>query len=328
MIKYKCSICSNEFENKQKNKNSGKCAKCSRKEYNNRQIEKAKKKYKRHCPECDDVISYPSVTVYEKAVKNKSICRSCSSTKKAQKINLEIEQGLRKNGFFGKKHSSKTIKHLKNKDTSYTQTKEFRKKQSIAHTGEKNNMYGKTFYQIWTEKYGKDIADKKMEELKKKQSINNSGKKNSMYGKPSPKGSGNGWSGWYKNWFFRSLIELSYMINVIEHKKLKWESGENKKYKITYVDYAGHQRNYFPDFIIDSKYMIECKPLKLHSSPKTLAKKEAAEKFCRKNGLKYKLVDIKKIDIGTITYMWKNKEIIFLEKYDKKFVERYYKDTN
>ncbi|MBR4316812.1 MAG: hypothetical protein IKP65_07630 [Alphaproteobacteria bacterium] len=44
-----------------------------------------------------------------------------------------------------------------------------------------------------------------MIELKKKYSEKSKGKNNPMYGKPAPKGSGNGVSGWYKGWFFRSL---------------------------------------------------------------------------------------------------------------------------
>jgi hypothetical protein len=66
----------------------------------------------------------------------------------------------------------------------------------------------------YEELYGKEKANK----MKNNLSILNSGSKNKMYGKPSPQGSGNGWSGWYKGWYFRSLIELSYMVNVIEKK--------------------------------------------------------------------------------------------------------------
>lgn len=50
---------------------------------------------------------------------------------------------------------------------------------------------GKTFEEI----YGKEKAV----ELKEKLSERFSGEGNPMFGKPSPEGSGNGWSGWYKN---------------------------------------------------------------------------------------------------------------------------------
>lgn len=330
MIKHRCIICSNEFERKNKSK-IDKCKKCYNKgyarEYAKRQRKKNKDKYKRQCPKCNKEISYSSTQMYEKAVNKKSICLSCSGRERMQKINLEIEQGLRKNGFFGKHHSVETIKFLKGRDTSYTQTEDFREKQSIANSGEKNNMYGKTVYGVWVEKYGQEVADHKMIEYKKKQSILNSGENNSMYGKPSPQGSGNGWSGWYKGWFFRSIGELSYMVSIIDNKKLKWESGEKKKYKISYIDYAGQKRNYFPDFVIEKKYMVECKPKKLHTSPKTLAKKMAAEKFCKKNNLIYKLRDVKKLSTQKIIELVNNKEIKFTEKYLSKFLE-YIKTNN
>ena len=42
-----------------------------------------------------------------------------------------------------------------------------------------------------------------------------SGEQNPMFGKQTPTGAGNGWSGWYKDWYFRSLGELSYVVNVL-----------------------------------------------------------------------------------------------------------------
>jgi hypothetical protein len=62
--------------------------------------------------------------------------------------------------------------------------------------------------------------------MKKKMSDSISGEKNFWFGKPSPVGSGNGWSGWYKGWYFRSLLELSFMIKVIERFKFSWKSAD------------------------------------------------------------------------------------------------------
>lgn len=93
-------------------------------------------------------------------------------------------------------------------------------------------MFGKTFYDIWVEKYGLEIANQKLIEFKNNRSKSSTGEKNPMFGKTSPTGSGNGWSGWYKDWYFRSINELSFMINVIERFKFTWVSGEKLKYKI------------------------------------------------------------------------------------------------
>jgi hypothetical protein len=46
-------------------------------------------------------------------------------------------------------------------------SEEYRNKMRDSLSGEKNPMFGKTFYDIWVIKYGKDIADKKLEEWHK-----------------------------------------------------------------------------------------------------------------------------------------------------------------
>ena len=41
---------------------------------------------------------------------------------------------------------------------------EYRHKMSASLSGEKNPMHNKTIYEVWSIKYGKEIADKKLEE--------------------------------------------------------------------------------------------------------------------------------------------------------------------
>lgn len=275
------------------------------------------KKYVRKCPNCDKEIVYNYRQSFCKARKLNPWCKQCrakerskdSESKKKLLRNLKIGYG-KDNPFYGKKHSQKTIDLL-------------RKNAKILR-GKDNLSFGKSVYDWWIEKYGKEIADQKMYEYRKKQSIKSSGKNNSMYGKPSPQGSGNGWSGWYNGWYFRSLYELSYMIKVIERFNLKWESGEKKKYLISYVDWNGKQRNYFCDFVINGKYLIECKPKKLHSAISVRSKIKGAEKFCNKNGLKYKLVSPKKLTEEEIKDLYTSGKIKFLERYDKKYREKYF----
>jgi hypothetical protein len=50
-------------------------------------------------------------------------------------------------------------------------------------SGEKNGMFGKSIYDVWLEKYGKDEADKMLIDFKEKCRKNSSGEKNGMFGK-------------------------------------------------------------------------------------------------------------------------------------------------
>lgn len=225
------------------------------------------------------------------------------------------------NPFYGKKHTEDTKKKIiENRDYSKYKTEEFREKISQLNKGNKNPMFRKSFYDVWLLKHGKEVADQKMVQHKKKQSKNSSGEKNPMFGKPAPKNSGNGICGWYKGWFFRSILELSYMIFVIERFNLQWKSAENSEFKVEYT-INGVNRNYFPDFVIENKYVVECKPKKLWTTNSNLTKFEFAEKFYKEKNLKFKVRDIKKIQkeeliklieqgLVTLTNKWKEKILI------------------
>jgi len=205
---------------------------------------------------------------------------------------------------------------------------EMSRKNSFANSGKNNANYGgiwhstppATLYKgkTYDEIYGKEKSDL----IKGKLSIAFSGKNNPMYGKPSPKGSGNGWCGWYKQWFFRSLLELSFLIFYVERFSIKCETAERKKYKIKYIDYDSNERSYFPDFILNDKYLIEIKPKNLKNSFTNIRKMESAIPFCKKNNLIYKIITpIKKLKFKEINQLFNNKQLKFIDKYEKKFIE-------
>jgi hypothetical protein len=141
-----------------------------------------------------------------------------------------------------------------------------------------------------------------------------------MYGKPSPQRSGNGWKGWYNGIFFRSILELSFLVNYVYRFKMKMESGEKAKYAIQYRDYKGVDRTYFPDYIINGKYMVEVKPKKLIKTSLIKAKTKAAIEFCKEHNLKYKIFEPLKIDKQIITTLYNNKEVVFSKKYEERFI--------
>lgn len=285
-------------------------------------------KFFRNCPYCNGVIGYYYLSTYNNGIKTNQTCTSKECRRCRQVENTTGDKNPMfgktgdKNPFFNKKHSELSkekisLSHKKN--IHIYKTEDFRLKMSNVTSGANNPMYGKTVYQCWVKKYGKTIADEKMCEYKKKQSFNNSGCKNSMYGKPAPKKSGNGISGWYKEIYFRSLLELTYIIRIIERYNLKWETGESNVYKIQYTDSNGMIRNYFPDFIINGKYVVECKPKNLCNTPDNKNKANAAIEWCNKHGYKYKIFKTSYIKRPFLLNLIDTGMIVLNKKWDDKY---------
>jgi hypothetical protein len=290
------------------------------------------KEFARNCPKCSKILRYKNKKNLDKANKLNRRCRSCAwknNSKKPEMIQMYKKRSEKYKGsgnpFYGHTHTEESIKKMgENKNYDIYKTKDFRVKISKLTSGKNNPMYGKNCYDVWVEKYGQFEADRRQKELNSVRSKNVSGKKNPMYGRLPPKGSGAGWSGWYKGWFFRSLRELSYMINVIEKKQLKWKSAE-KNINIKYLDYLGNNRTYRPDFLINDKILVEVKPKKLMETPNNRLKKIAAIKFCEDNNLEYKMVDVKIIAKENLIKMHNDNLIRFIDKWESVFQNKYLK---
>lgn len=277
------------------------------------------KEMKRICELCGIEIIYTHRISFWKAKKANKPCTKCirkevSNRPEERLKNSERQRGKRSgeaNPFYNKKHTDETKSKLR--------------KNAKMLFGKDNFMYGKSFYDVWVEKYGKEIADIKLDEFKIKQSKNSSGELNGMFGKPSPTGSGNGWSGWYKGWYFRSILELSYMVNVIERYNIEWKTGET--IHIDYVDESGTKRTYSPDFILNNKYLIECKPKSLINSKNVIIKTEAAKEYCIKNNLTFKIISPIKLNDDKLKNMFMNGEIVPIKRYEEKF-KKYFNLVN
>jgi len=269
--------------------------------------------FKRNCPECGVDIKYSTKYTLRDAIKWNSKCRKCRGKDNFNKMHNKMKSGEIKYGFAGKNHSEESKKRISESTSlAYLEGR-------LDISGKSNPMYGKSNPSPFKGKSLDDIHGKdKAALIRKKLSIASSGKNNAMYGKPSPMGSGNGWSGWYKGWYFRSIKELSYMVLVIERFNIPWENGELKKYEISYT-INGKNRTYRPDFILNYKYMIECKPKSLWNSYEVSIKTKAAIDFCEKNGLVYKLIDPIKLSDDDIKTLRLNNSIKFLDRYEKKF---------
>jgi hypothetical protein len=270
-----------------------------------------------NCKECGKIINFTQRATYRtslKRSKNPGLCSSC------------VKKGDR-NPFFDKKHTKEsmdkmieTSKNSEGRKKYYEKIKSEEYRKYLSEWMKENSpMRGKSQYKIWVEKYGVEIANQKKKEWASK--VGRKGEKSYWFGKTPPYGSGNGWSGWYKGWYFRSLIELTYMVNVIENYSLNWKTGESKEYKITF-EYKGNLKNYFPDFIINDKYMIECKPKNLWKTDLIIHKKIAAEDFCKKNNLIYKIRDIKILSDDEILNLYNSGNLVWIKRYEQKFLNR------
>lgn len=185
----------------------------------------------------------------------------------------------------------------------------------LAVTGSVHPSRGKTYEEI----HGLDKA--KIIKLK----VARHGKDNAQFGKPAYSGSGNGWSGWYKDNYFRSLLELSFIVNYLEKYSVEYVTAESYNFKIPYINYEGKQRNYFADFAT-SDSLIEVKPKSAVNWHTNKFKFQAAEKWCTERGYKFKIFDntmFDQLNTDQLIYMYKDSIIKWLPRYEAKFKEKY-----
>lgn len=219
-----------------------------------------------------------------------------------------------RNPFFGRHHTEETKEKLREIDRSYTKTLEF-------STLVKNSMVGIDtscdLKAIWRARGGDLEVERCENERREKISARMRGAKNPMFGKPRPHG-GNGWKGHYHGWFFRSLHELSYVVNVLEPQGLDWSTAEKKEFEIPWVDWRGTLRTYRADFLVSETRLIECKPRKLHVSPQVVAKQRAAELWCQQRGWQYELVAPPKLTLQQLEALCDNGDVILTDATQKK----------
>jgi endogenous inhibitor of DNA gyrase (YacG/DUF329 family) len=334
--KYKrqCPICNGDvYHSNQKTlnnalKTNNPCRSCSQKISN-----KKPKIFKRNCPECGNEISYMKENTMKNAELKKKICISCK-TKGENNPMYGVHRFGKENPMYGKTVYDVWVQKY-GEEIADQKLLETKKKLSIASSGENNPNYQNKSNgaKAWS-KYGKECKGKTLEEIygkdkanEIKQKISNaaSGENNPMYGKPAPEGSGNGWSGHYKNIYFRSILELHYLIYLIDNN-IKFENGEKRKHVIQY-EMDGINRNYFPDYyLIETQEYIEIKPKALVSSYQNKLKFEAAKE---KLGNKHIILtedNIVKIELEILYNKYINKELIFDKRYIEKF-ENYYKEN-
>lgn len=105
--------------------------------------------------------------------------------------------------------------------------------------------------------------------------------------------------GFYKELFYGSSYELAFLLKE-EHERGSLDHISRFDSSIFYFDKNGVKRNYYPDFLKDGKFLIEIKGYGPWIDLDNLdLKNKSAKQYCKKNGLKFRLVHYK-----DITHFW------------------------
>lgn len=273
-------------------------------------------RYFKECPNCGKEVFFSCRKSCKKSVKENNFCPSCRCLKRDPICYEKTSQALK-----GRPKSKEHKQKLREANLGKKASQATRDKISNRVKGSGNPMYGKNVYDVWVKKYGKEIADEKQQKINIIRSQNALGKNNSMYGKPSPHGSGNGWSGWYKEQYFRSLKELSYM-KYLNDNNIEFRTAETNEFSVKYFD-GGQERTYFPDFyLIETDKIVEIKPVRCKKFIKNKVKELAAKE---KYGDRYLVLceeDFPQLNDEQIKQMYENKDIIFIDKYKQKMKDK------
>ncbi len=288
--------------------------------------------YERNCPSCNKLLTYINERSFSYSIKQNKKCASCSAKSRVKPKEKYIRNCPICNKEIKYKFKYKLLLASKNNTKCSTCAITQCTKSELCLRDNDGNYIR---YCSICNKELKYLTIKKLRRANKTKSLCRScgklGSNNPRFGKPPTENPGRGWSGWYKNWFFRSILELSYMINYLEKNSIQWEKGESKKYKIPYINLHGEKRNYFPDFIIDNKIVIECKPRQLLNDPLVQLKAIAARNFCSNINLKYELVSPKSLSLNEINSLYKSEQIKFTSKAETNFLKyltKKYKSNN
>jgi hypothetical protein len=282
--------------------------------------------FTRFCPSCGKLLKYKSYQSRYNASHSNASCRSCSARKSKPAQNPNKGKGyyywwVKR---YGKEEADRKQADYNRNRKELCAKSDFRNQisKNLQHgSGSDNTMYGQSVYDVWVRKYGKNEADKKRKEMSLKQSRNSRGDKNNMYGQPPPSGSGSGYSGWYRGFYFRSLHELSYIVKIFNRFGIPWESAESG-ISIPY-SWEGKKRTYRADFLVGDKYLVEVKPKSLQKTSLNRCKRKAAEKFCKKKGWIYKMTCVSLLSLGTIQNMIEAGDVQFSPHILEKFTVRF-----
>lgn len=177
-----------------------------------------------------------------------------------------------------------------------------RKKQSLAKKG-----------RTWAEIYGDDRSI----QMKRAMSGRMKGNNFNRLGL----GQGGGYTGRYKSWYFRSLLELTFIIEA-EESGLEIYNSEN-----TFAIKMDNGRIYKPDFYSPDFFgptLIEVKPAKRICDEDVKYKSSQAARFCKENGIQFTIGFDRMLPNYRLREIYESGELVLSDKIKKRLEKRLY----
>lgn len=208
----------------------------------------------------------------------------CASTSKEASLRTSKQ-------FVGGKHSKKHIlasiegRKLSTKKRGYYHSKETKEKLSEAKLGKKNPMFGKVAWNRGLLGIAYPLFGVKRPGSGMK------GKDNPQYGKSPSPFAGRGISGHFNGKYFRSSLELLYLIYWYVND-VEIITAETKRFRVEYIGTDENKHTYTPDFYLcEQNILVELKPEKLQTNKEVIIKFSALKKHhpdieCEMRGFK------------------------------------------
>lgn len=266
----------------------------------------------KNCPICNRDVKFKNEVTLATSQRRNSPCRSCIMKKEDLNDSLEVKclkcnrvkiYSNKYNANFARVRNRCASCSRANANKELWKDKEFRDRKSKATT--------KRLKEYWSD-------SEKRKELGRRTSIRNIERwKDDEYRDQmivnlliQQKRYGKSHAGHYKGTFFRSSLELNFLMQ-IDNMGKKWISCENSEYAIRYM-YKDKMHTYYPDFKVDN-VVYEIKPSKNFNDPIVKAKEAAAITWCKERNLEYKMLDPGKINSQDLNKLKENPNITFLK---------------
>jgi hypothetical protein len=186
------------------------------------------------------------------------------------------------NTFFGKKHSKKTRKQMSNNHADFTGDKNPLVKW-LKKDPKNKEVYSNRMKEVW--------KDEKLHQMTYKRNLENAKK---MVLNENHHPYSNCETGWFQSikfsnkFYYQSSYEKKFLEFCESSDKIK--ALQKLPFVISYKDENGRKRNYYADFLVNQRIVIEIKPKSMLNYNHNKEKIKAGKKYCRSNGYEYKLL--------------------------------------